>query len=320
MKYNKSLAVLNECGFNQAQKNHIKGHFKEAVFYSDTHTIESAIKRIGRSNIVVLDQFVLPFSEEILKNCPNIELIIVNTTAYDRVDLEMLKRYGVRLANMRDYATTDVAETALGMMLSLNNRLQLAQEAVLKHNVADIYPGHPIADKVMRRSLKSQTVGILGLGNIGRTIAEACLGLGMRVVGFNHTRTYGGQIEIFPLSRVLAISDIAIVAIKYDPSLKNYIGKNELKLMKDGSMLISIADSNLIDFKELIKIEKKFSGLGFDGFVTDGVSALLRKRKENIIVTPHLGSQSADSMANMTYSIIDAAESFAKGRPLYLVN
>ncbi len=328
----KSLIVLNECMFSDKQIEYLKNKFSDTVFYTDTNSEKLAIQRIGQKNIVIMDQFFFTFSEKLLKACKKIELIIVNTTAYDGIDIKLLNKYGIKLANLRDYATEDVAEVALAMIFALNNRTEIGQKIVTgsdigfhsyryKEMVSDIWPGHPILPFIKRRQLKNQVVGVIGLGNIGQRCSEMCLSLDMKVLGFNRTRKYIRGVDIVSLRRLFKESDIIIIALSYQKKeMDGIISSDLLDLAKQDALLISITHPNLIDISYLITHPTKFRGIGFDYFVTNSVRKLMKIRKNNIIITPHLGSQSIEAAENMTKTMIEAVISFSEGKPQHLVN
>jgi len=308
----KSLAVLNECSFSAKQVAYLKNWFKDAVFYTDTSSEDQAIERIGSRSIIIMDQFMFTFKEKLLQSCKDLELIVLNTTAYDAIDTNLLKQYNVQLANLGEYSTRDVAETVLSMVMSLNNRTQLAQKIVIEDNVSDLYPGHRFIPSIKRHSLKNQTAGIIGLGKIGQTCAKLCLALDMKVFGYNRTEKRVEGVFLSPLKTLCEEADIIVIALSYQKGEnENIINQELLKSMKKGAILVSIAHPNLIDMDSLIKISSKFGGVGFDYLVTEKVRELMKIRTDNIIITPHLGSQSIESVNKMTNSLIDVITKFA---------
>lgn len=308
----KSLAVLNECSFSESQIKLLQSKFSDAVFYTDTSSESQATKRIGQRNIIIMDQFMFTFSEELLKKCTGLELVVVNTTAYDAIDTELLEKYHIKFANLDEYATQDVAETALSMALSLNNRTQTAQELVIKEGVTDLYPGNKFIPTILRSSLVNQTVGIIGLGKIGQRCAKLFSSLGAKVIGYNRTNKVIQGIRLFPLKTLCKQADIIIICLSYTPGENDEIIDRELlSIMKNKSILISISHPNLIDIDYLIEINQKFAGIGLDYLVTNKVIKLVESRHRNLILTPHLGSQSYQSVKNMTELLIKNVLNFA---------
>jgi len=328
----KSLVVLNECRFSQDQINLLKRSFQNVAIYADTTTEEQAIKRVGDRNIIIMDQFVFSFGEKLLKSCPHLELVIVNTNAYDALDIELLNKYNVKLAHLKEYATEDVAEVGMGMIFALNNKIEIAKKLVTNQKtglpgysydkkIYDIDLSLPIVPYLIRKPLDEQTLGIIGLGNIGKKTAELALGLGMKVVGFNRTKKFIKGVTQLSLKKVLSNSDIIFISLRYDKkTMKHFLKAKDLSLIKKDTHLISIAHPDLIDMQYVINNHSKFNGIGFDYLVTQEVKKLLKVRKYNIIVTPHLGHQSTKAYHNLTTTIIEAALSFGSSKELHLVN
>ena len=101
--------------------------------------------------------------------------IVLYATGYDHLDLELLDRYGVVLTTLPDYATVAVAEHGLAMLLALATRLHLANDRSQRHRTpGNLAPGVELAGR---------TVGVVGVGRIGRRLAGLCAGLGMDVLG-----------------------------------------------------------------------------------------------------------------------------------------
>lgn len=321
----KTLTVLNECLLSDSQRNYLQHGFADVTFYETTSTVDLAIERIGHHNIVMMDQFVLPLSEKILKACLQLELIIVNTTAYDQINPNLLKKYNIKLAHLPEYATQAVAEDAIGMLLELNNRSQLAQLLVsgtitnlpgynYREPTSDIWPGHPISPFLLRHQLNSQTLGIIGFGKIGKRCRKLGEALGLRVIVYNRTSKSDPGVSFVSLRELVVQSDVILIMMAYEAGVNDrLISKELLDMAPDGSMLLSVAHPALIDQPHLCTLHEKFRGIGFDYLVTEEVRELMKLRKRNIIVTPHLGSQSVESVNNMTNSLIAAAESFANG-------
>lgn len=295
----RKLIVLNECGFSTEQQIRLRHKFNTVDFYPNTNSEDQAIERISDAKIIIMDQFMFNFGEKLLKACPNLKTIIVNTTAFDKIDTELLKKYGVALKNIPTYATEDVIETALSMIFQLNQRTRAAQELVNK-GVNDLYPGHPNEKRVLRLRLKDQFAVVVGWGKIGRRLGKALHLLGVKVKGL-------GRKDIGLLDLVKQ-ADLVIIAMAYQPgSNDKIISAKVLESMKPDAILVSIAPSELIDIDWLIAHSDKFAGIGFDYLVTDKIRKLLKVRKHNIIITPHLGSQSKEALENMTESLIRIA-------------
>ncbi|HRN70683.1 MAG TPA: NAD(P)-dependent oxidoreductase [Candidatus Woesebacteria bacterium] len=325
----KSLVVLNECMFDAEQRKRLYNEFEKVDFYEDTNDENTAIQRIQDRNIIIMDQFLWTFSEKLFKECKNLELIVLNTTAYDNIPLELLKKYNVKLANLKTYATQDVAEVAVSMMMALNCNLNLATKIASNRDltyenyhqneiVSDIWPGHPVIPYLKRHQLNKLKAGIVGLGNIGQAIADLCQRIGMNTIAFNRNKKDIEGVEMVSLEKLFEQADVIFISLKYQPKkMEKVISKNLLNSAKEGSIFVSIAPLELIDIEHLISIQSKFKGIGLDCFATEN---LVKQMKGNFIITPHLGHQSYEAYTKMTESIIDTIIDYSKNNPINLVS
>lgn len=256
----------------------------------------------------------------------------MNTTAYDKIDISLLNKHGVKLANLTQYATTDVAEVAVGMVLVLNQRLDIAREIVdgspagaygreAIEPVSDIWPGHPISKYILRHQLRGQTVGIIGLGAIGTRCAALLQVFGTTVIGYNRSSKQVEGLKQVSLEELCQQSDIIVIAAAYEAGVNDkLVDARLLECMHDDAMLVSVAHPHLIELAYLIQHPQKFRGIGFDYLVTPEVRQLQKVRQHGLIITPHLGSQSFEAIESMTSIMIEAATGFADGKPKHLVN
>lgn len=329
----KSLAALTNMGFSPKQKEDLGRAFSEVSFYDDTTDEESAIQRAREAHVVIFDYLVLNLGKKFLESCRSLELIIIDATTTGNIPFDLLREHNVKLSNLADFATRDVAEIGVNMVMSLNNKIEMAQRIVEGvpyeqdgyvhiQPVYDISPGHPVTPFVIRHQLKKQTVGIVGLGSIGLEAAGMFAGLGMRVIAYNRSKRSVRGIEMVPLRRLFQESDVIFISLKYDSgvAMNGLVAADLLELAKEDSILVSIAHPNLLDMDYLIKNHAKFRGIGIDFAVTADVRRLLDSRKHNIIVTPFLGSQSVEAYDNMTEALVETAIRFAGGKPIRVVN
>lgn len=301
----KKLIVLNKCGFTNKEKAFLKSKFRTLRFFEDTDSEDMAIKRIGDAGAIIMDQFMFNFGEKLFINCPNLKMIVVNTTAFDRIPVNVLKKYGVEIKNIPAYATEDVSETALSMIFQLNQKTAIAQRLV-RQGVCDLYPEHPEIKNIVRERLSNKKAVVVGMGKIGSNILKSLNLLGMECTPFSHLKN-----SSLSLKNIIKDADIVIIAMAYHPGENDQvISADILSAMKNDAIIVSTSPSELIDIAWIIAHPDKFSGIGFDYFVTDKIKKLLEVRKQNIIITPHLGSQSIEAIDKMTSYLINIIVKF----------
>ena len=156
----------------------------EVTSYPNTVTVEEVAERVGDADVIVCNK--APMREESLKNCPNVKLICELATGYDNCDLEYCKSRGIKVANVVDYSTAMVAQHTFTLALALSQKLPYYDEYVKSEKyVGDVSFTH--FDNVFHE-LSGKTWGVIGLGAIGRRVADIAGMFGCRVLYYSSLR------------------------------------------------------------------------------------------------------------------------------------
>lgn len=245
---------------------------------------------------------VEPLTARVMDALPDLKCISRVGVGMDSVDLEYAKQKGIIVVNTPDGPTRGVAELTLAMTLSLLRRIPQADAALhqrkWKKQIGNLFLG--------------KTVGILGLGRIGKTVAELFRGLGNPVIGYdpfaNLEWAKEKGIEIKSMEEVLKESDILTLHIPGNKDKSPVITAEELSWMKDGAFLINIARGGVVDEIALYDALKngKLAGAAIDVYTKEPYDGPLCDL-DNIIMTPHLGSYAKEGKLQME---IDAVKNF----------
>ena len=245
---------------------------------------------------------VEPLTARVMDALPNLKVISRVGVGMDSVDLEYAKQKGIIVVNTPDGPTRGVAELTLAMTLSLLRRIPQADAALhqrkWKKQIGNLFLG--------------KTVGILGLGRIGKTVAELFRGLGNPVIGYDPyaNRDWAKEkgVEIKTMDEVLKEADILTLHIPGNKDKSPVITDEELSLMKDGAFLINIARGGVVDEVALYDALKsgKLAGAAIDVYTKEPYEGPLCDL-DNIIMTPHLGSYAKEGKLQME---IDAVKNF----------
>ena len=224
---------------------------------------------------------------QVLESATNCKIAARYGIGVDNVDIPKATELGIVVTNVPDYCMDEVTDHALGMILALNRRLVPHNRSVLSGGWDTVALNQP-----MHRT-RGATLGIVGFGRIGRSLADKAVGFGM------HILTYDPLIEPgTPLDDVTAVSfddllkesDFISLHVPLIPSTENLISASQLAKMKPGSILINCARGGLIDEEALAVALQSghIAGAGLDVVEPtppDPNSALLSQ--ENVIITPH---------------------------------
>jgi phosphoglycerate dehydrogenase-like enzyme len=167
--------------------------------------------------------------------------------------------------------------------------------------------------------LAGKTLGIIGVGNIGSRTAELARGIGMNVIGYNHTPKTVPGVQMKTLDEVLAQSDAIAFHTTHTEENVGFIGKEEIAKMKQGVVIVNTADDTVINEEAMAEALK--SG-HVDMYTCEGTlfekSPL--KGMERAIGLKGFGYYTREALQNLFEIFIDNIESFVKGKPIHVVN
>ncbi|MES5486750.1 hydroxyacid dehydrogenase [Bradyrhizobium sp. INPA03-11B] len=259
---------------------------------------------------------------ELLKRAPNLLIVSSNGAGFDPVDVEACTAAGVLVVNQSGGNANSVAEHALGMMLTLSKRIiqsdrRLRREANVNRN------------DLIGNELKEKTVGIVGLGNVGRRIAELCKGLlHMKVIAYDPyltaeemTKRGGEKVE---LDDLLRRADFVSISCPLDSKSRGMIGAREFALMQPHAYFVTTARGFIHDEKALEEAlrEKRIAGAGLDVWAKEPPPPdhpLLQF--DNVLASPHTAGVTREARINMgriaAEQILDALDG---KRPPRIIN
>jgi len=237
----------------------------------------------------------------------------------DNVDVEEATRRGIVVVNAPTGNTISAAEHTIALILALARHIPQAN-AVLKSGVwrrADF----------MGTEVRSKTLGIIGLGNVGSEVAKRARGLEMKLIAndpfisADHARNL--QVELVPLKQLLKEADFITLHTPLTSRTKRLIGDKELALVKPTVRIINTARGELIDEEALTKAVKegRVAGAAIDVFSTEPATESILFDSDNIIVTPHLGASTAEAQVMAARDVAEQIIDVFNGHPAkYSVN
>ena len=239
----------------------------------------------------------------------------------DNIDIAAATASGIVVTNVPDYCMDEVGDHALGMILALNRRFVPHNRSVQAGAWSSV-----TLDRPMHRT-RGATLGIVGLGRIGRSIAAKAKAFGMELVAFDPLHAPGETIdgvEIASFEEVLGRSDFITVHTPLTPETQGMIGAGELAMMKAGSIIVNCARGGIIDEDALARAlaSGHLAGAGLDVLGTAPPPAghpLLGL--ENVIITPHTAFFSQASTIELERRTAEEAVRVLNGEmPEHLVN
>lgn len=257
------------------------------------------------------------FDADLLAALPELRSIAILGTGTDNVDLEAATRLGIVVTNTPGASTTSVAELALTLMLAAARHVAAVDRAVREGQWRHI----------QGIELRGKTLGLIGLGAIGREVAGMARALGMRVVGWSMTRdeerARKAGVTLVELDELLRTSDVVSLHLRASAQTAGILGRQELARMKPGAILINTARGALVDEGALTEAlaAGHLGAAGLDTFVQEPLPAdspLLKL--DNVVLTPHYGWVTAEASARLRQMPVDNLIAFFEGRPVNVVN
>ena len=241
---------------------------------------------------------VLPadISVELVRACHNLKLIQLFSAGYDRIDVKAISNLGIPVASNGGSNAVTVAEFTIALMLNVykqfvRNIKSVAEEKWEAASWASSY------------NLEGKTVGIIGLGNIGRRVAARLRGFDVRLIHYDIV-TVPAPIERdlgaprVTLDELLRTSDIVTLHVPLTPQTCGLIGRGELSLMKNTAVLINTSRGAVVDEQALYEAlrDKRIAAAALDVLKKEPMTLDNPLRGlDNVIITPHAASRSWDS-------------------------
>jgi len=243
---------------------------------------------------------VEPLTPRVMDALPILRCISRVGVGMDSVDLDYAKKKGIIVTNTPDGPTRGVAELTLALTLSLLRKIPQA-DANMKNRIWKKQIGNLFLGK---------KIGIIGLGRIGRTVAELFRALGNTVSGYDLYPDLdwakSHDVEVLDLESVLSNSDIITLHVPGNSDGSPMLGKNEISKIKSGAFLINVARGGVVDESALLEALKydHLAGAAIDVFSEEPYSGPFCDL-DNVVLTPHLGSYAKEGKLQME---IDAVQ------------
>ena len=250
-----------------------------------------------------------------IENSPNLKVIGRTGVGYDSVDVKTATAHGIPVVITPGANNRSVAEHAVAMMFALSKNLVEAQQEMCKGN-------WEIRGAKKAFELEGKTIGILGLGAIGRETAKICEGCGMKVAAYDpflskeQVEGYGA-VYYENYEDLLKVSDVVSIHVPLTDETKNMISKKQLTEMKKTALIINCSRGGIINETDLVEALKagEIAGAGTDVFCSEPPKTddpLLNC--PNLIVSPHSATQTREAVIKMAQMCVKGCLAVAEGK------
>ncbi|KAJ3499662.1 hypothetical protein NLG97_g138 [Lecanicillium saksenae] len=255
---------------------------------------------------------------EDFEKAAHLRVVVKQGVGVDNIDLAAAKKHGVAVHNTPALNSESVAELSMALTLSLSRRLGEIDRAVRRGDTV-------IRSEVLSTSMFRKTIGVIGMGNIGKFIARKWIGaFECRIISFDphapeqawpdvkHTRA-------FCLEDLLRISDVVTLHVPLLDSTRGMIGPHELGLMKETSILVNCSRGGIVN--ELALLEalegKMIGGAALDVMETEPPTLQVYGaflKHPNVIMTPHIGGSTRENQSRSSMAVVETLMDVLEGR------
>lgn len=291
---------------------------------------EEAVAEACKDADAILGSFT-PITERVIERATRLKLIQQPMAGYECVDIEAAARRGIPVANAADANASTVAEYVLFVAMMFYRRIAEGDAGVKNGKYAETRMGLSASGMY---ELRDKTIGIVGLGRIGRQVAKRARAFDMRILYHDIVRPTSQEeeqmgVRFATFEEVLGSSDIVTLHVPLTPLTRGMVGAEQLSMLKPNAVFINAARGPVVDEIALIDavVKGRFLGAAVDVYSEEPLPldhpymAMSEEAKKRILLTPHLAGGTRESHLRMTQTALDNLARVAQGlKPLNVVN
>ena len=312
------VAILENLGIGEEELLSLEKPFLEKgvefVHYDRSLDENVLLSELDGADAAIIAN--MPFPSSVIAKSNSLKFIDVAFTGTDHVGLDAAKKKGIAVSNASGYSNEAVSELVLGMVLSFMRNISKVEERC--RNGKD-------KTGLVGNEVKGKTVGIVGLGKIGRRTAEIFNCLGAKILAYSRSRhsdapSYVSEVE---MDELLASSDIIVLHCPLTPETRGLIGEKELERMKSSAILVNVARGPVVDEKALCEALEKGEIRGalvdvFDKEPPLSLDAPLLSAP-NTLLTPHVAFATKESMSLRAEIVFENLRAWMEGQQINVI-
>ena len=312
------VAILESLGIGEEELLSLEKPFLEKgvefVHYDRSLDENVLLSELDGADAAIIAN--MPFPSSVIAKSGSLKFIDVAFTGTDHVGLDAAKKKGIAVSNASGYSNEAVSELVLGMVLSFMRNISKVEERC--RNGKD-------KTGLVGNEVKGKTVGIVGLGKIGRRTAEIFSCLGAKILACSRSRhsdapSYVREVE---MDELLTSSDIIVLHCPLTPETRGLIGEKELERMKSSAILVNVARGPVVDEKALaLALEKgEIRGALVDVFDKEPPLSLDSPllSAPNTLLTPHVAFATKESMSLRAEIVFENLRAWMEGQQINVI-
>lgn len=276
-------------------------------------TEDDIIAAAADADVLVVEGAKTPVTARVIGALRRCRAIVKYAVGVDNIDVAAATRHGIVVANAADYCTEEVSDHAVALLLAAARQVMSMDRQIRAGGWNDYVRPRPL------RRISELTLGLVGLGRIARATARKVEGFRLRILGadpYVAAGATGPGIEVVPLERLLRESDLVSVHVPLTAETRGFLSEASFRAMKPTAIVVNTSRGGVIDEPALVRAlqEKWIAGAALDVMAEEPLPAASPLRGfDQVILTPHLGSDSTDSMAHVRRTVVDSIEAILGG-------
>lgn len=287
----------------------LEGAFNIIKLYNERDP--EAIIRDHANDAQVLCSTLEPVSSKLIEALPNLEIIGVGAVGYDHIDIETAQKRGIVVTNTPDVLVNETADLGMSLMLALSRRI-VEGDAFVR---AGMWRNQTFP---LATSLEGKTLGIVGLGGIGRAVAKRSEAFGMDIAYFGPNKKDVPYEYFGSLDALAAKSDFMMLTCPGGEATKHIIDYNVLGHLGKGGYLVNIARGSVVNQGDLLVAlkNKTIAGAALDVYDDEPNVPESLFVMDNVVLTPHIGSATRETRKRMGALVAANIKAHFEGKEL----
>ena len=263
------------------------------------NSLKSKIKQVDGLICFPYDQI----NKEVIQSAKNLKVISTFSVGYDHIDTKVAKEKKIRVGYTPEVLTNATADMAFALMIDSLRRISEGERIIRKQKWKQIYGAYDYVGL----DLQGKTLGIVGLGRIGKTLAKRAKAFDMKIIYYNRKQISKANekklgVKYTTFNKLITKSDIISIHVPHTNETNQMFNMKIFKKMKKTSFLINTSRGKVVNEKDLVIAlkQKIICGAGLDVFETEPIGKKHPFLKlENIVLAPHVGSSTKETRTKM---------------------
>jgi D-3-phosphoglycerate dehydrogenase len=246
--------------------------------------------------------------QPLIEACPDLKVIVRGGVGLDTIDAEFARSKGITVMNTPVASSASVAELTIGYMFALARASYQATSSMKSEKWEK--------KKFEGQEVGGKTLGLIGIGHIGREVARRANALGMTVIAYDPYVKEAGDVQLVSMDELLAKSDYISLHLPKTAESAGMIGKEAFSQMKPGVRIINCARGGIIDEQALIQalMSGKVAGAALDVYAAEPPTDWTLVKLPNVICSPHIGAATTEAQGRVGAEVAQKLIEFAKNR------